>query len=1725
MFCRVRGTDARRSAGHVSLAVIALGSICVAGAVEAQNAAPPAYIWIEGEKPSASTVPVEPAGWGNKQFLSGETWGQINIEDKQVEAKIPEVGVTIGYDFEAQRSGAHEVWARIGYEFARSPFEWRVDNGAWKTVSPDDLTTDLMALADWNEVAWLQLGSAPLTPGKHTLEFRLTRRKTKEGKTDRILWALDALCLTSGSFSPNSRYKPDETGRTPDDEVAARHTFAFPDAPTGARTTLPLAGQWEVCRDDEPLPPFDIAQPMQSLPASPRWRALAVPSDKNNRADLTLAHRLWYRTRVRVPASYAGQAFFLTFPLNSLNTTVYVNGQLVGFSKNPLVRYQVDVSKALKPGQENEIRVGIRDAWYGYSGNPKDPMKLRRTFNRPLEFTKKGFQDLAYPVWGAFQSGILDTPTLTSAGAVYAADVFVKPRVAKKDLTADLTLTNTTSAAQTGTISVAAVDEKTGQTVKTWDGGKVSLVAGETKTVPFSGAWNDAKLWWPDPNPQLYRLRVTVKGDGTVPADTSDTVFGFREWGTRGRDFTLNGQVWHGWADLNAGTDADAWLQNYRKTGQRFMRLSGVTQNGGVRWKGKTFDETLDFFDRSGVNVRRSGVLDGEAIGYMAIETDPDLKALYKSEIKQQLMDNWRDQMVAQVKGERNHPSIMLWSVENEWLYINCINLYPNLMDEFEREVKRCMDAVAVADPTRLSMTDGGGAGKDQLFPVHGDHYVFSDKESGKYPALAYEANPTGGGRGRWVWDQKRPRFMGEDYFATGINPADYAPFGGEETFQGKTAARPAAGLIQRMLTEGYRWAGHGAFHFWIGSETAVNQYQAFAPLAVFCREWDSTFAAGQTVPRTLGIFNDTHDPAPVTLKQTLVIGGKTVSTQTATHTVPPGTNKKFNVDLALPQTAKSRVEGTWTLTLSRNGRDVFRDVRPVSVLSPRASSSARLARGAASADASRLASTNAGMPLALYDPKGDAAKFLTAQGCRFQRIGSLDNLPALKTKVLLVGRDALTEAESGSSRLAAWASGGHTVIVLEQAHPLRYQGVPADMGSAQNEGRTGFAEDENHPVFAGLRQRDLFTWGKKEVVYRDAYEKPTRGAKSLVQCDTRLSRTALVEVPTGRGLLLLSQLTIGENLGTVAPAQQLLFNLLAYGTRYKQEFRPVTLATRDAAQLQTVLDATGIRYQKTSDLLKALTTAGGIAIMEATPANLAILAAHRAAVDTFNRNGGFLVLSGLTPEGLAAYNKIVGVPHLIRPFRRERVAFPARRHPLTAGLSNADIVLSSGERINGFTDDVYTASDVFRYVVDYDDVAPFATLPPPSYWNNTDASNDHNPYNIVNGFTSADGWQLIFSMWAGPGGHPDIPLKLPVAQEITRLEWTGNTFYYPTKKVELVFDGRDKVSFTTQPNNETQTFPLKPGLRGKEITVKIAEWEKVKDTPIVGVDNLRLFAKRPASFYQTVHPLLNIGALMAYDRGKGGIVLCNLLFQAQESVAENKRKKQNIFATLLRNLKAPTTGGASIIAGQTLTYSPLDISRQATQYRDERGWFGDKNFTFGALPTGKQSFAGVPFSVYQFPTSPVPTAVMLGGPNVPGNLPDAVRGIGINRKADALFFLHTARLDQRRNAQEIRDNKQFEMARYVVTYADGQRVTVPLYAETDLDDFRQETPRSLPGAQIGWTRKYEGTPYSAVAYVKQWNNSRPQVAIQSVDLEYGPDRRGVPVLLALTAASANQKP
>lgn len=1662
----------------------------------------PQFVWLEGESGRAN-VKVGTAGWGNEQFLSEGRWMHVSFDADKVEDEVKADAVTLQYPLKVTKAGSYEIWNRIGFEFVRSAFEYRIDEGPWKAIRPDDLTTDLMELAYFCEVAWLHMGDAELAPGEHTLEIRIPKTKDKDGKPQRILYASDAICLAEGRFHPNSKHKPGETGRDEKDEAATRHVFQLPEAPVGQRSSVSLKGAWEVTRDDEQMP-GEVAEPIKAPPEVTFFTAIDVPSDKNvARPDLLFAHRLWYRTKVHVPASLAGRSFHIDFPQNSLNTTVYVNSVYCGFEKNPFCHFQIDVTKGIKPGQTNEVWVGIRDAWYGRTADPDRPLKLRRTFNLPLKFFHDGFQDLDYPIWNSPQSGILCTPSFVAAGGVYASDVFVKPLVDRKQLEADVTLNNSTVRDASGEIRWEAVNDETGQVEKVFTSTPFSVAAGKTQTLTLNDGWENPRLWWPD-SPNLYRLRTLVMVGGKL-VDTKETSFGYRQWKIEGRKFTLNGIVWHLWADLigNAGPTAESFVKAYRQANVRLMRYATAGQGGdNTLWRGMEIPKALDFMDRSGLVVRRNCPLDGEAIGSHFSESDPEIrKKQGGSEMKVKLMQNWRDQCVAQVKGERNHPSIQIWSIENEFAFINLINLLGNspLMDQYEVEIAKCHDAVMAADPTRSVMVDGGGALKDNTLGVHGDHYVATLDV--RYPDLAYEPFVEGGGRGRWKWDMTRPRYIGEDFYATGINPADYAMWGGEIAFQGKAATKEAIATCYRMLQEGYRWAGlYAGWHLWLGGEGGERSRIANAPRAVFVRQWDWTFASGGNVTRTFGIFNDTQYSDPITFTRVLTIGGKEGYRRTSQHDVKPGTAEKFDEEISMPQ-VDIRQEGELLLTLSVNGKEVFRDTKAVSVL-PAVKAAGRTAVGA-------------------YDPKGLLNTFWDRAGISHVPVARLDTLPLVK--VLIVGPDALSEGDSTSTALAAFASAGRAVIVLDQTNVLKYQALPAEMGLAERtrrsdfgmeipaaDGKTAFIEDSSHPALRGLRDKDFFTWPGDHWVYRNAYVKPVRGGKSLIQVGPRLANSALVEVPVGKGVMYLCQLAIGAKLEQSVVAQRLLANLVEQGRDYKQETANVTAAISDE-HLGKAMDAIGVQYDKADDALSAIGDPDkNIAVISATPANLKTLAANGDKLEAFWNRGGTVVFHGLTPEGLADYNRIVGFDHVIRKFKRERVTFPPVRNPLTSGLTTGDIVMLSGQRIFGWTADEYVASDVFTYVVDYDEIAPFATSTFPG-WDN-----------MTNGFVGSDGWPLIMDFGAPADGKPyEFRITLPHEETVTEYIHDQSVNYNPTGTVTLLFDGGDPVEFDLTPDGDAVSCPVDPPRKAREITVRLGGYEfapgKARN---IGMDNIQVKVQRSAPFTQTVKPMLNIGAMLHYVKGQGGVVLCNLNLQENEAVPVNQTKKRTILATVLRNLKAPFAG-KTVIAGADVDYTPIDIHIKATTYKDERGFFGDGSRTFKGLPQGRQRFAGVEYDIYEMPTSPVPQVLMLGGKGLSKDLPEEITDIPVHCKADALFFLHAARLDRRMDDRDRRENRKFAIFKYVIHYIDGQREEVTIYSEIDIDHYVQRQPKALPGAQIAWTGPYEDSQDHAVAYARQWNNPHPDAEIASVDMVYVDKDRGVPALLALTAARA----
>jgi beta-galactosidase len=1666
------------------------------------------YTWIEAESLAKPPAGFKVAGWGNKHYLSGEAWLFAAIENEEAK-KLPAEGVVLSYPFTTRSDGKHEVWARLGYEFVRAPLRWRIDDQAWGKNGPDDLTTDLMDIAEWTEIAWIKLGEVELSAGKHTLQIHFEKR-TLPGKPqpERILAGLDCFCISKEAFRPNGPHKPDADWKQAIDRDAAGQVFRarVGEAP---RTTLPLKGTWEIARWDEQVI-VGRDQPVQALPTDYRdfhWKGVHVPGNRDSaRPDMLYCHRFLYRTRIDVPADLKDRSFVLRFPSTALLASVFVNGTFSTGNSTPTAAWDADITRLVKPGQVNEIVVAIKDCYYALARveeNGKD-LTVRRMFNFPVNwFYSVGglnatrFAD--FPVLVQVRgAGIFETPTLTVAGSVYVADVFAKPSVKDRELTLEITLRNPTATERTVRVANDIVPVGGIEASKSFKAvEEVTVPAGGEKVLELTEKWENPHLWWPD-EPVQYNV-ITRTEVGKKALDARITKFGFRQWEWKGKELRLNGVPWHFRADLLHNgklqdKDRKQVVADWQKAGINTVRYWGCEP-----WVGDSQEETLDFYDSVGIPIRRTGIFDGEGAPYLLVENKDG-----KTVARKAIFDNWRKQLAAWVKAERNHPSVFTWSIENEITYINIRNF--GWLEACEPEIRKAIESVMAIDSTRPAMIDGGDALRDRSLPIYGNHY--NEAHFREYPDEAYTmklafARHEGNNWAPWPIGDDKPLFLGESFFAMGFPPAAYSAIQGEPAFLGRGSAEAGVRLFARMLAEGYRWHGIAGFHFWMSGDGPDNShYQAFQPVCVLCREWNSTFASGQKVQRTLKVFNDTRDPTPINLDWTLrtpTMGP--ARSESEKIAVPPGESREVTIEFRLPS-VKERTPATLVLACSRHGKQVFHDEKQYAILDSSSPEPAFEEEG-----------------ILVLDPAGTVKARLRHINIPFTAIPSFDAIPA-KVQFLIVGPNALTPRQATDPKWYALAAAGGRILVLDQDNPLHYQAIPADLAVTPHSGRIAFPENAEHPAFRDLAASDFFCWSGDHVVYRKAYKKATHGARSLLQCDEELSCSALSECPVGRGVLMLAQLDFGAKLATDPVAQRLFDNLFSYTSRYEPVAKTTVSVFPEGDLRQKLLDDAGLRSTRTGDIREALRKEKAeVVVADASPANLAALARDVEVVNAFTARGGQLMLWGLTPEGLADFNKVVGVNHVLRPFKMERVTMPPVRDPLLAGLTNRDVALESSEQIYPWSGDRYPANNTFTHVVDLDDIAPFVQS----------KEYAHGWSQMTNGLTSADSWKFIFYHDLGKADpKPKWSGDLPREEEVTRFSIIINAHYHKITKLRLIFDD-DRASAVTldlKPVAELrQDFPLKPR-KCKRITLEPLGWTPTASQPVIGVDNIWITVSRSDDWPKKMVPLLNIGALVRYRMGAGGIILNQVRIQASEPNPVNTEKKQNLVATLLRNLGATFAAERLLVTGVNLKYRPVPLAEKCTQFlTSDKGWL-EGGLDLAHFPIGEQKFAGVNYTIRDFKTSPLPSCIMLAGPGVKGAMPREVTDISVGHTADVLFFLHT--FHKLRDWQPSGDNKTPPVLfKYVVHYADGKTVDIPVVYDRGVGPWIAEKPAGYPEAAVAWAAPFpKDAGKQAVVYQMNWTNPRPEVSIKSIDLRYDDRTRGeygVPVLLGVTVAKAEE--
>ena len=1684
-------------------------------------------IWLEGESPRS---------WPEQEGLSRD-WSQeqpelcsggnlLHLAGKEMAEPL-----RLRYDFRSD-AGSYELWLRLGYEYHRAPFSWRIDDGPWQTVDPLQLTTNVQCVAasqgsSTKVLGWLPLGEVAPAPGDHVLELRIEQGADPLGTR----FMLDAICLSPEPFVPNYRHRPGADYRDDRAEAAAQRLVQVADAAPLERQRTSLDGLWQIAAWD----PFDSPanerlQGDTQLPDLARlpWYGIEQPGDRDAQMVwMDRAHRYILRTRFELSPAMAERGLLLDIQRFSTIASVFVNGQHCGWSKNAWTVWQCDLSPALQPGV-NELCIVIRDSNYSNAAprvGGRDEAECQRTWElfdaighrlwwaSPRCFGRNRVRDLTTD--RDKRSGLLSKTSLISMGRANVADVFTRADVDARQLAVDLELRNHTGADARITVR---------NEVRTVDAGpdaepllrlpeqQLRLADGARDQLTVSTVWPEhAALWWPD-DPVLHRLDTTLLIDGE-PVDRQQTRFGFREIGWDSHLFSINGVPWQLWSDLDYGPNVHDLIERAKTSGRNHWRmwLDGP-------WGGMTRTEILAACDEAGMLVRSSGIFDGQMMNY-AGEFRRQVRTIAEDgswhfdwQPNEPLFDNWREQVLAWIRAERQHPSVYIWTLENEITYIAAHNSRQHAI--VEPRISAVSDAVMRLDPTRPTMVDGGNALRDHSMPVNGAHYTERmGLQLGDFPDGAYSRENFYTTKQRDAWDMARgkPIMKGEVFYASGYGTDGMAWVGGPQCFQGPVQCREARDRFARMLSEGWRWAEVSAWHFWMGGDATTSYYSAWQPIALLCRQWNWTFGAGEQVQRDLLLHNNSSYAGPLTARWQWLQAGEVLAEDEQRYELEAGGRQTLAITFQAPM-VRARSEALLRLQLLRDGEVVFQDDKQAAIVAPQS--------------AQRPAIT--GDELVICDPQGALSAYLDVHGIEHRRMAPADPIPE-GARMLVIGSDAIAADATTDMRWLRFAAAGGRVLVLDQAHPLRHQAIPAEARVSDRSGRIGFIENPTHPVFTEMRQEDFFCFGPDHLLYRQAYTKPGSGGRSLIQCDDRLRFSPMIECAVGDGLMLLSQVAVDEKLASSGVAQLLVANLLEHVAGYQRSERELVLSLPSEDRRSALIRDLGMGFEQASDPLQALQPGMRVAVLDASPETLQRLAAHPERIDAFTEAGGWLMLWGLDAQGLDAFNRIVGHEHLLRPFRTERLDFQEPRDPLLAGLTPSDITFNTGRKMMRFAPMYRPVDDVFSSIVSHDDIAPFCRLPDGLVLGKgqPDPGKDHDAYNLVNNFTDADHWQFGYTSILSSGHAARIDFELPRPEPLLSLRLNPGGSYEPLTRIRVHFSQGEPLEFDVAARNETQEFDL-GGRETDRLGIEILEWqESGGDRDIVVIDNIWLQVAREASYLARAKPLLNIGGLMRYDRGTGGILLNQLRIQGQEANPINAQKKASIVKTILGNLGAGFSQ-AVISGADNVAYQPLRIpDARYNVFPDS--WKAGGGLDLSRLPGGEQRIADVDWSIADFRTSPIPGMVVLEQGEASRSVLE-LEGL----QADALLFLHSFQPDRAtqrwqrdwERTWERRHDRKGEappsqgpvVFRYRIHFNDGSHLEVPMRWQNDVLAYDQ-APDARFGAHRVWSAA-DGDKHVAV-YMSGWSNPDPSRGIVGIELLPAADGKdwGQPAVFALTAA------
>ncbi len=342
----------------------------------------------------------------------------------------------------------------------------------------------------------------------------------------------------------------------------------------------------------------------------------------------------WYRKKLTIPAADAGKRIVLEIDGAMAYATVWLNGHLVGGWPYGYTSWQVDLTPYLILGEENQLAIRLDNPPYSSRWYPGGGLyrNVWLTKTEPIHVDQYGV--------------VVATREVSAASAV--VDLAVR--------LANETTTSSTVEIATQIYVLDATGRRVGEAVASAAPMETPVAAGASATVRGSVKVEHPRLWGPPPQqtPNRYAAVTTLSIQGKT-IDTYETRFGIRSVRfDPDKGLIVNGEhiVIHG-VDQHHDLGALGAAYNERAAQRQLEMLREFGCNAIRLSHNPPAPELLELTDRMGFLV-----YDEAFDCWVRKKTPLDFHLIFPA---------WHEQdLRALVRRDRNHPSVVIWSMGNE---------------------------------------------------------------------------------------------------------------------------------------------------------------------------------------------------------------------------------------------------------------------------------------------------------------------------------------------------------------------------------------------------------------------------------------------------------------------------------------------------------------------------------------------------------------------------------------------------------------------------------------------------------------------------------------------------------------------------------------------------------------------------------------------------------------------------------------------------------------------------------------------------------------------------------------------------------------------------------------------------------------------------------------------------------------------------------------------------